>query len=121
LSGVTGNIERGKATHHGSSQFSALQRGTRKALRIFEKDQQSNLGIFLVIFTRFYENYVGLSLELLSEVVQRSILCPTSSETLSEARQLITEVRNFQPSKEELKKHSEFLKKINNPIWGSFS
>jgi hypothetical protein len=54
-------------------------------------------------------------------VKQRSILCPASPETLSEARQLITEVRNFQPSKEELEKHSEFLKNINNPIRESFS
>jgi hypothetical protein len=54
-------------------------------------------------------------------IKKRSILCPASLETLSEARQLITDVRNFQPSKEELEKHSEFLKKINSPIWESFS
>jgi DNA polymerase-3 subunit epsilon len=67
------------------------------------------------------ELLAGVYVSMSVEVVQRSILCPASPETLSEARQLITEVRNFQPSKEELEKHSEFLKKINNPIWEYFS
>jgi DNA polymerase-3 subunit epsilon len=66
------------------------------------------------------ELLAGVYLSMSVEVVQRSIICPAVSETLIEAKQLLTEIREFNPSKEEIEKHRNFLKKIKSPIWESF-